>query len=126
MPLAKQWPAASPVLPRMSAIFPCIIGNTGRVLQLQEATPSSLAFAWLEWINAGEAWRKELGSRALQRIRKHYTIQAITTQYQNMYKELVNHGRTDGLLLPLKQTQFSRHAEQLAPHDIHPHTQGAG
>ncbi|MEB4592294.1 glycosyltransferase [Candidatus Thiothrix sp. Deng01] len=106
--------------------IPLIIGKTGRVLQVPEATPSALAFAWLEWINAGEVWRKELGLRALQRIRKHYNIQNITTQYQNIYKELVNHVRTDGLLLPLNQTKFDRHAKQSAPDDIHPRTQGAG
>lgn len=105
--------------------LPRIIDNTGRTLQVQEATPSALAFAWLEWINAGAAWRKELGLRALQRIQRYYNIQSITEQYQNTYKELVNHGRTNGLLLPVKQTQFSRHAEQLAPDDRHTHTQGA-
>lgn len=104
---------------------PLIIGKTGRVLQVLEATPSALAFAWLEWINAGEVWRKELGLRAMQRIRKHYNIHAIATQYQNIYKELVNHVRTDGLLLPLEQTEFSRHAQQSAPDDIHPRAQGA-
>lgn len=106
--------------------IPLIIGKTGRVLQVPEATPSALAFAWLEWINAGEVWREELGLRALQRIRKHYNIQTITTQYQNIYKELVNHVRTDRLLLPLKQTKFGRHAKQSAPDDIHPRAQGAG
>lgn len=106
--------------------IPLITGNTGRILQVAEATPSSLAFAWLEWINAGEAWRQELGRRALQRIRKHYTIQNITAQYQNMYKELVNHGRTDRLLLPFPPAQLGRHAKQPAPHDLRTHAPGAG
>lgn len=82
---------------------PLITGNTGRILQVAEATPSALAFAWLEWINAGDIWRQELGQRALQRIRKHYNIHHITLQYQNLYKELLNHVRTGRLLLPLQQ-----------------------
>lgn len=101
-----------------------IIGNTGKVIK--DITPSALAFAWLEWINAGSAWRQEQGKQALQRIRKHYDIANIAEQYQNTYKELVNHVRTDGLLLPLKQTQFGRHAKQSAPDDFHTRTQGAG
>ena len=92
--------------------LPRIIGNTGKTLQVHEATPSALAFAWLEWINAGDVWRKEIGLQASVRIRQYYNIQSITEQYQNTYLELVNHGQTDRLLLPLQPAQFSRHAEQ--------------
>jgi glycosyltransferase involved in cell wall biosynthesis len=105
--------------------LPRIIGNTGRTLQQQEATPSALAFAWLEWIHAGEVWRKELGVRAMQRIQQHYNIQDVTQQYQTIYKEVVNHGRTDGVLLPFQPAQFSRHAEQFAPDDGYAGTQRA-
>jgi glycosyltransferase involved in cell wall biosynthesis len=66
---------------------PRIIGNTGQILR--EATPSSLAFAWLEWINAGETWRKEQGQRAQQRIKKHYSIKDMTAQYQELYSTAV-------------------------------------
>jgi glycosyltransferase involved in cell wall biosynthesis len=63
--------------------IPRIVGNTGQILR--DATASSLAFAWLEWINAGETWRKEQGQRARQRIQKHYNIKDITAQYQELY-----------------------------------------
>lgn len=63
--------------------IPRIIGNTGHILQ--DNTPSALAFAWLEWIHAGETWRHEQGQRAIQRIRRDYNIRAITAQYQEMY-----------------------------------------
>ena len=63
-----------------------LINKTGQILQ--DITPSSLAFAWLEWINAGEIWRKELGKQARRRINKHYTIQDITKQYQDIYSSL--------------------------------------
>lgn len=66
---------------------PRIIGNTGQTLTA--ATPSQLAFAWLEWIRAGKTWRQEQGQRAAQRIRRHYDIRDITTQYQELYKEIL-------------------------------------
>ncbi|WGZ95630.1 MAG: glycosyltransferase [Candidatus Thiothrix putei] len=67
-----------------------IIGNTGQRLPIHDTTPSALAFTWLEWINAGEAWRKEVGSRAVQRIQQLYSIPTITEQYQNRYQSLVD------------------------------------
>lgn len=67
--------------------IPRIIGNTGQILT--EATPSQLAFIWLEWINAGMTWRAEQGQRAAQRIRRYYDIRDVTTQYQELYKELL-------------------------------------
>lgn len=63
-----------------------LINKTGQILQ--DVTPSSLAFAWQEWINAGEIWRKEQGKLARQRIRKHYAIQDICAQYQDIYASL--------------------------------------
>ncbi|MDQ5767418.1 glycosyltransferase [Thiothrix subterranea] len=66
-----------------------IIGNTGQCLPVQDTTPSALAFAWLEWMNAGDAWRQEVGSRAMQRIQQGYNIQTITDQYQKTYQRLV-------------------------------------
>jgi glycosyltransferase involved in cell wall biosynthesis len=65
-----------------------IIGNTGTVIE--NISPSSLAFTWLEWLDAGQAWRSENGQRAIQRIQKHYTIGNITAQYQELYQELLN------------------------------------
>lgn len=72
---------------------PRIIGRTGQILQ--EATPSSLAFAWLEWINAGKVWRQEMGQQAMRRIHKHYNIRAITNQYQDLYQEVAARGHAD-------------------------------
>ncbi len=58
-----------------------IMGNTGQCLPVQETTPSALAFAWLEWMNAGQVWRQEVGSRAMQRIQHIYNIQRITEEF---------------------------------------------
>ncbi|WP_308872938.1 hypothetical protein [Thiothrix subterranea] len=37
----------------------------------------------------GDAWRQEVGSRAMQRIQQGYNIQTITDQYQKTYQRLV-------------------------------------
>lgn len=66
-----------------------IMGNTGQRLPVQDTTPSVLAFTWLEWINAGEAWRQEVGKRAMQRIQQGYSIQAVTEQYQRIYQRVI-------------------------------------
>ncbi|WML90273.1 glycosyltransferase [Thiothrix lacustris] len=105
--------------------LPHITGHTGQTLQTSDTTPSALAFIWLEWINAGEAWRKEMGLRGMAYIQQHYNIRQITDQYQATYKELVNHGRTNGFLLPFQQTQFSRHAEKCTQNDSKSCTQGS-
>lgn len=76
-----------------------IMGNTGQCLPVQETTPSALAFAWLEWMNAGEAWRQEVGSRAMQRIHHTYNIQRITEQYQKSYRNLVNDAQTETMTM---------------------------
>lgn len=70
--------------------IPRIIGNTGQIIT--EATPSQLAFVWLEWMSAGKTWRLEQGQRAAQRIRRHYDIRDITAQYQELYKEIYREG----------------------------------
>lgn len=72
---------------------PRIIGRTGQILQ--DATPSSLAFAWLEWMNAGKVWRQEMGQQAMRRIHKHYNIRAITDQYQDLYQEVAARHHAD-------------------------------
>ncbi|HRJ52868.1 MAG TPA: glycosyltransferase [Candidatus Thiothrix moscowensis] len=65
---------------------PLLVGKTGETIK--NATASSLAFAWLEWINAGEIWRQEQGQQARQRIQRHYRIQHIARQYQDIYESL--------------------------------------
>lgn len=89
----------------MACGIPCIatdIGDTALLINktgqiFQDITSSSLAFAWQEWINAGAAWRRELGQQARKRIQKHYAIQNITTQYQDIYQSL-EQKRRDGML----------------------------
>ncbi|WP_287600587.1 glycosyltransferase [Thiothrix sp.] len=71
---------------------PRIIGNTGHILR--DASPSALAFAWLEWINAGATWRDEQGQRAMQRIKRHYSIHNIAHQYQELYASATQEIRT--------------------------------
>lgn len=67
--------------------IPRIIGDTGQTLQ--DATPSSLAFTWLDWIEAGSSWRREKGKQAAQHMRRHYNIKHITKQYHRLYQDLV-------------------------------------
>jgi glycosyltransferase involved in cell wall biosynthesis len=98
-----------------------IIGNTGRVMP--EPSPSKLAFAWLEWMQAGEIWRKELGQRAAERIQQHYSIHRVTAQYQDIYKELVN-VRTNGVLFPSESTNADQYVGQPAQDDQHPEPSG--
>ncbi len=76
-----------------------IMGNTGQCLPVQETTPSALAFAWLEWMNAGQAWRQEVGSRAIQRIQHTYNIQRITEQYQKTYRNIVNDEQMEAMTM---------------------------
>ncbi|OQX16046.1 MAG: hypothetical protein BWK73_05025 [Thiothrix lacustris] len=66
-----------------------IVGNTGQCLPVADTTPSALAFAWLEWMNAGDAWRQDIGSRAVQRIQQVYAIHTITERYQQTYQSVL-------------------------------------
>lgn len=94
-----------------------LIGNTGQVIK--NPTPSQLAFAWLEWMDAGNIWRTELGQRAAERIQQHYNIHNTSAQYQDIYKELVN-VRTNGILHPSESANANEYAGQSAPHDEQP------
>lgn len=67
--------------------IPRIIGNTGKILQ--DASPSALAFAWLDWMGSGETWQHEQGQRARQRIQRLYPIGDITKQYQQLYLDAI-------------------------------------
>ena len=96
-----------------------VIGNTGQVIK--NPTPSQLAFAWLEWMDAGTIWRTELGQRAAERIQRYYSIHNISTQYQDIYKELVN-VRTNGILHPSDSANTDEYAGQPAQYDEQPET----
>lgn len=71
-----------------------LLATTGSCLQPEEATPSALAFAWLDWINAGAVWRQELGKRARQRIIQYHGIQDIVATYQQLYRQLYQQTQT--------------------------------
>jgi len=62
-----------------------LIGSTGKLLEAM--TPSTLAFAWWEWLDAGDVWRKDRGRQAMRRIRKHYSIDTVAKHYQEVYRK---------------------------------------
>lgn len=62
-----------------------IVGDTGRVVPPKN--PHALARAWYELIERGPEHRRRLGAAARCRVRKHYSLQAIATQYEKLYEE---------------------------------------
>lgn len=81
----------------MSCAVPCvvtdvgdsafIVGSTGKVVPPKN--PQVLCNAWTEMIEMGKEARYELGKLARQRIQKHFSIDAIANQYQELYQSLI-------------------------------------
>ncbi|MFN3786732.1 MAG: glycosyltransferase, partial [Thiothrix sp.] len=65
-----------------------LLATTGGYLRPEETTPSALAFAWLDWINAGAVWWQALGKRARQHIIQYHTIQNVVATYQQLYRHV--------------------------------------
>ncbi|HPQ95837.1 MAG: glycosyltransferase [Thiothrix sp.] len=92
----------------MACGVPCMstdVGDAARLLDdtglvLPDHDPDTLARSWACWIAEGPAWLQEQGRQARTRVLDHYTIEAVTEQYQELYKELVAHVRPDRFLLP--------------------------
>ncbi|HPE60385.1 MAG TPA: glycosyltransferase [Thiolinea sp.] len=75
----------------------CLLGDSGLVLPDHE--PDTLARFWACWMAEGPGWLQQQGRQARTRIVSQYTLEAVTEQYQELYKELVAHVRPDRLLL---------------------------
>lgn len=63
-----------------------IVGDTGRVVPLKDAT--ALAAAWTELICMEPEERARLGRRARQRIQDYYAVDAIVQRYEAFYEGL--------------------------------------
>ncbi len=64
-----------------------IVGETGLVVQ--PGDPHALAMAWKTLLDIGAEGRAQLGQQARQRIATHYSLPAITQQYEALYQEIV-------------------------------------
>jgi glycosyltransferase involved in cell wall biosynthesis len=62
-----------------------LVGDTGGVVPSRD--PEALADAWAEMIELGDT-RLELGRRARKRVDKHFSIGAVTLQYEELYREV--------------------------------------
>ncbi|HEX8419257.1 MAG TPA: glycosyltransferase [Sphingomonas sp.] len=77
----------------MTAGVPCVatdvgdagrlIGDTGRLVPPRD--PAALAVAMIELAQLGRQGRAGLGSRARERVVRHYEIEAIAQRYQQLY-----------------------------------------
>lgn len=86
------------LLEAMACGVPCIaiskdgtalpLGGAGRWLDVGHVTASALAFAWLEWLQAGQPWHTALGTQARHHILRHYSIQNVVNNHQNNYKSV--------------------------------------
>jgi len=63
-----------------------IVGNTGKVVPPKN--PEALAAAWGDLIKMGPEYRRQLGSAARRRVEENYSLPAIVSKYENLYKEL--------------------------------------
>ena len=60
-----------------------IVGDTGRVVAPRD--PGALAAAWESLLRAGPQARQQLGARARQRVEQHYSLEAVTRMYEELY-----------------------------------------
>jgi glycosyltransferase involved in cell wall biosynthesis len=60
-----------------------IVGDTGRVVAPRD--PGALAAAWESLLQAGPQARQQLGARARQRVEQHYSLEAVTRMYEELY-----------------------------------------
>lgn len=67
-----------------------IIGDTGITAPARD--PAALATAWAQLIDAGPEERQRLGARARERILQHYSLRAITQQFEQLYAGLSTPG----------------------------------
>lgn len=68
-----------------------IVGDCGTVVPVKN--PQALAGALLDFINMPEDERRELGRRARQRIELNYSLAAVVSMYEVLYKEIVDNVR---------------------------------
>jgi glycosyltransferase involved in cell wall biosynthesis len=64
-----------------------IVGNTGRVVPPKD--PQALALAWRELIDMGLEERIKLGVAARRRIKEHFSLAAVVSRYEDLYKHIM-------------------------------------
>jgi glycosyltransferase involved in cell wall biosynthesis len=65
-----------------------VVGETGRIVPPRH--PSALANAWQELIDMGAERRQALGMLARQRVVKKFSLDAIASQYETLYTEMLS------------------------------------
>ena len=65
-----------------------LVGNTG--ISVPPSDPNALAQAIESLIDAGLVRRKELGAAARERMESQFSLAAVTTRYQDLYREVVS------------------------------------
>ena len=82
----------------MSCGVPCVATDVGDVRRLLGDTgmivpprsPELLSAAWHELATSSKEVRHALGVRARNRIKKHFSLDLVTHQYENVYASLVS------------------------------------
>ncbi|MGF1542102.1 MAG: glycosyltransferase family 4 protein [Pleurocapsa sp.] len=82
----------------MACQVPCVVTDVGDSALIVEETgrvvpprnPQALADGWKELILLGAEGRKILGTKARQKVIEHYSLDAIVTQYENLYCQVLN------------------------------------
>lgn len=64
-----------------------LVGDSGVIIQ--KSDPSALCTAWQHLLNAGSAYRKNLGISARQRIIDHYSLTSMVQAYEDLYKSII-------------------------------------
>ena len=64
-----------------------VVGETGRVVSPQN--PSALAGGWRDLLEMGNERRREMGTRARQRVIENFSMDAIARQYEKLYEQVI-------------------------------------
>jgi glycosyltransferase involved in cell wall biosynthesis len=67
-----------------------MIEDTGRIVPPRN--PAALSDAWGELLSLGPEGRRALGEAARVRILENFSIEAVASHYEQVYKEIVNRG----------------------------------
>jgi glycosyltransferase involved in cell wall biosynthesis len=65
----------------------CLVGDTG--LTVPAGDSEALASAWMDLYAGGDSGRRALGAEARKRIAAHFSIAAVTAQYEQMYDQIL-------------------------------------
>jgi len=68
-----------------------IVGNTGLIVPPRDG--QALARAWKQMLDMPDGERAALGRAARNRVQEHYSLEAVTRQYQELYEEIASGGK---------------------------------